>query len=82
MKVWVVIISSRPFHSSRFQPTMDAPAADGYPQGWPRGLTLLRDFVSEEEEASLVRDIDEMPWLSEIQRRTQQLRFLAKRTNK
>jgi hypothetical protein len=41
-------------------------------QGWPTGLTLVADYLTVDEETALVNALDELPWLGEIQRRTQQ----------
>jgi hypothetical protein len=38
----------------------------------PRGLVLIENYITPDEEAALVQAVDELPWLGEIQRRTQQ----------
>lgn len=47
-------------------------AAQPSTQGWPKGLTLVVDYLTVDEETALVNSLDELPWLGEIQRRTQQ----------
>lgn len=45
---------------------------------WPKGLALWEEYITTEEEAALVREIDALPWVHEIQRRTQQFRTKKK----
>lgn len=47
-------------------------AAQPSTQGWPKGLALVADYLTVDEETALVNALDELPWLGEIQRRTQQ----------
>lgn len=35
------------------------------------GLRYIKDFISEQEEISLIKKIDSLPWLTDLRRRTQ-----------
>lgn len=46
---------------------MESLSADGL----VGGLSLIRDFITTEEEESIIKMIDNNPWLSDIKRRVQ-----------
>lgn len=47
-----------------------------------KGLQLIDNFISEQDESNLIREIDQQPWDTSISRRTQHYGFRYDYTNK